>query len=262
MIEVQKETRLYLQAEAFSEIGLVCHGFTSALGGVSKGKIKGLNLGFRVEDDPESVRENYRLVGEDLGLRLEHTVLAKQTHTDTIRIVTKEDVGKGLFRESDIEDTDGLMTNLSEIPLVVFSADCVPLLFLDPKKKVIAAIHAGWRGTVKGIGKKAVDLMQERFSCDPKDILVAIGPSIGPCCFTFDEKDAGVFPKECCRATDNGKVLVDIWEINRRQLIEKGIQSEHITLAEICTVCHADRFYSYRTHKANTGRQGAVIMLK
>lgn len=262
MLEYQREQRLYLQSEQFTNTHLVRHGFTGRTGGVSSGKITGLNLGFRVEDNPQSVKENYRLMAEDLELNLASTVLAKQTHTDNIRIVTKEDAGKGISKESDIEDTDGLMTNLSGIPLVVFSADCVPLLFLDPVKKVIAAVHAGWRGTVKGIGGKAVSMMQEHFGSNPGDILAAIGPSIGPCCFAFDQKDAQVFPDAYLTPQGEGKVLVDIWAMNRDQLLQQGILPEHMDISSICTVCHADRYYSYRTHREHTGRQGAVIMLR
>ena len=256
------KNRRYLVSELLCQTGKVCHGFTERLGGVSKGKISGLNLGFRVGDDPNAVRENYRLVAEDLGLNLANMVLSKQTHTDNIRIVTQEDAGKGIVIESDIEDTDGLMTNLPQIPLMVFSADCVPILFFDPVRQVIAAVHAGWRGTIQGIGTKAVTLMQERFGSLPQDILVAIGPSIGPCCFTFSQEDATVFPSAYLTPQENGKVLVDIWSMNQDQLLRLGVPKANIDLSGVCTVCHADRFYSYRTHKEQTGRQGAVIMLK
>lgn len=262
MKHFQVQQRSYLQSELLTETNLVCHGFTGRLGGVSSGKIAGLNLGFRVGDDPTKVQENYRLVAEDLNLHLANMVLAKQTHTDNIRIVNQEDAGKGLLKESDIEDTDGLITNLSGIPLMVFAADCVPILFFDPVCRVIAAVHAGWRGTVKGIGAKAVTLMQTQFGSQPKDILVAIGPSIGPCCFTFDQKDAHVFPAEYLTPQGDDKVLVDIWAMNRDLLLASGIPDANIDLSGVCTVCHADRYYSYRTHKDRTGRQGAVIMLK
>ncbi len=261
MYELQTEDRVYLKSQSFSD-NLVCHGFTGRLGGVSQGNICGLNLGFRVQDDPDSVRENYRLVAEDLSLCYPRIVLAKQTHTDTIRLVTESDAGKGLTVPSDIEDTDGLITNLPNTPLMVFSADCVPLLFLDPEKKVVAAIHAGWRGTVKGIAGKAVSMMETHFGCHPKNILVAIGPSIGPCCLTFDPKDAEVFPSHYLSQGENRKVLVDLWAMNQDQLIDAGILPQHIDQSNVCTVCRADRYYSYRTHKEHTGRQGAVIMLR
>ncbi len=262
MKQIVFDTRSYLTSSAFEDTGLVCHGFTGRQGGVSAGTIEGLNLGFRVGDDPDAVHENYRLIAEDLHLNLNQMVLAKQTHTDHIRIVTQEDAGKGLCRESDIQDTDGLITNLTGIPLLVFSADCVPILLLDPVKRVIAAVHAGWRGTVKGIAAKAVTMMTEKFGSNPKDILAGIGPSIGPCCCTFDQEDAHVFNPEFLTPQANSKVLVDLWAMNRAQLLCVGVPDTNIDVSEVCTVCHADRYYSYRTHKDRTGRQGAVIMLK
>ncbi|MBR5152336.1 MAG: peptidoglycan editing factor PgeF [Clostridia bacterium] len=262
MQQYKTNGRLYLQSEPFLLTRRVSHGFTSRLGGVSHGKIEGLNLGFRVGDNPDDVMENYRLVAEDLGLNLSHTVLAKQTHTDCIRLITPEDMGKGISKPSDIEDTDGLMTNLKGVPLVVFSADCIPLLFLDPEKEVIAAVHAGWRGTLKEIGKKAVAMMEREFDCNPQDILAAIGPGIGPCCFAFGKKDAEIFPPEFVRETSPDKVLVDIWEMNRNQLLDAGLSPKNIDMSGVCTVCQQHQFYSYRTHKEHTGRQGAVIMLR
>ncbi len=258
---LKKSDRFYLQSALLSSPHLI-HGFTGKPGGVSTGKITGLNLGFRVEDDPGSVMENYRLVAEDLTFPMENAVLSRQTHTDNIRIITKEDMGKGLVRESDIFDTDGLITKEINIPLVVFSADCVPVLLFDPKTPAIAAIHAGWRGTIQGIVGKAVAMMKEHFSSNPKDILAAIGPSIGPCCFTFGEDAPDHFPAEFCTPQPDGKFLVDIWAMNQKQLLDEGLLPKHIDNAKLCTVCHADQFYSYRTHKENTGRQGAVIMLK
>ncbi len=258
---LQCEDRKYLQSSLFKKQGGIVHGFTGKNGGVSSGKITGLNLGFRVEDNPTSVLENYRLVAEDLGFPMECAVLSRQTHTDNIRLVTKEDMGKGLVKESDIFDTDGLITAEKGIPLVVFTADCVPILLYDPKQPVVAAVHAGWRGTVQNIGGKAVRMMQEQFGSDPKDILAAIGPSIGPCHFAFGKEATEYFPEEFCKPCEDG-YLVDLWAMNRKRVMEQGVPEENIEVAELCTVCHAEEFYSYRTHREHTGRQAAMIMIK
>lgn len=258
---LKRGERQYLQSSLLTDQNEVVHGFTGKAGGVSSGKITGLNLGFRVEDDPESVLENYRLVAEDLGFPMEQAVLSRQTHTDNIRVVTKEDVGKGLVKESDIFDTDGLMTAEKGIPLVVFTADCVPILLYDPKTPAVAAIHAGWRGTVRDIGGKAVRKMQEQFGSNPKDILAVIGPSIGPCHFSFGPEAPEYFPPEFCKPQEGG-YLVDLWAMNKSLLLAQGVLDEHIEVAEVCTVCRAEAFYSYRTHKEHTGRQAAIIMIK
>ena len=258
-MEYRRGNQLYLKSDLIEKCGGVKHCFTSRLGGVSQGKICGLNLGFRVDDNPKSVKENYHIVAEDIGLNLENMVLAKQTHTDNIRMVTREDAGKGITKISDIEDTDGLLTNEKGIALVVFAADCVPILLYDSKRGVAGAIHAGWRGTVKGIAGKAVEMMKTEYGSNPEDIVVSVGPSIGPCCFEFGMDAEDYFPTEYIKVVSDEKRLVDIWSMNKEQLLSRGIREENIDLLGVCTVCNSDKFYSYRTHRENTGRQTAII---
>ena len=250
--------RIYLKSDFFQKESVV-HAFTSSKGGVSKGLIEGFNLGFNTKDEKSSVLENYRLLACDLGLDIDQTVISKQTHTDNIRIVTKEDAGKGVTRVSDIEDTDGLITKVKNIPLVVFSADCTPILLYDDKKKVIAAIHAGWRGTAKKIAQKAVKLMKEHFNCKPENIYAVIGPSIGPCCFEFGSEATEIFDEKYLTPKGD-KYMVDIWAFNKDQLMLEGVKN--IDLSSVCTVCNSDKYFSYRTHKERTGRQAALILLK
>lgn len=260
--EYRPDDRMYVKSDILENSGMVNHGFSSRLGGVSRGIITGLNLGFRVNDSENSVKENYNLLARDLGIELDKTVLAKQTHTDNIRIVTNDDMGKGITRESDIEDTDGLVCNIPEIALVVFSADCVPVLLFDPIRKVVAAVHAGWRGTVKQIAAKCVKLMEDCFGSRPENILAAIGPSIGPCCFEVGEDTVANFGKEYITEKPNGKYNINLWAHNRNGLVRAGLLPENIDICKRCTVCENDRFYSYRSHRDKTGRQAAVIMLK
>lgn len=257
--EYRCEDRLYLKSNIFPSE--VIHGFTAKLGGVSHGNINGLNLGFRVNDDIDAVMENYRFVAADLGFELENAVLSKQTHTDNIRIVTDNDRGKGIVRKSDIEDTDGLVTNIKEIALVVFSADCTPILLYDKKRKVAAAVHSGWRGTVKGIAPKCVALMNKHFGSDPTDIVAAAGPSIGPCCFEIGADIVGEFEEKYVTPKNNGKYMVDLWVKNRDMLMASGLRAENIDFCNICTVCESDKYYSYRTHRDKTGRQAAIIAI-
>ena len=173
----------YLSFPMLRDTGLVTDGFSTRLGGVSEGCFSSLNLSFDRGDDRAAVAENFRRMGEALGIRCEDMVLSQQTHTTNIRIVTDEDRGKGITRERDYTDIDGLITNVPGICLVTTYADCVPLYFLDPVKKVIALSHSGWRGTVGKIGKKTVELMHEEFGSEPADILAAIGPSVCQDCY-------------------------------------------------------------------------------
>ena len=258
--EEKISNRIYLKSDFFEDES-VTHAFTTSKGGVSQGIIKGFNLGFNTKDKRGSVLENYRLLSLDLGFDLSHTVISKQTHTDNIRIVTKDDMGKGVTRESDIEDTDGLITDVKNLPLVVFSADCTPLLLYDKEREVIAAIHAGWRGTVKKIAKKAVSLMKENFECNPENILAAIGPSIGPCCFEFGREANEIFDGKYLTSKED-KYMVDIWSFNKDQLMLEGIPERNIDISSVCTVCNSNKYFSYRAHKERTGRQAALILLK
>lgn len=252
------DSRLYLKSNMIN----TPHAFTSKLGGVSKGDINGLNLGFRVNDDINSVKTNYSLVADDMGIDLNKTVLSRQTHTNNIRIISEEDLGKGIKKDSDIYDTDGLISNIKGSALIVFSADCTPILFYNEEKQVIAAVHAGWRGSVLKIASKCVELMEEKFNCNPEKTFVAMGPSIGPCCFEFGPDAPDIFGKEYVKEAENDKYLVDLWKYNYDLLTNCKIPCENIDLSKVCTVCHSDKYYSYRTTKDKTGRQGAIISLR
>ncbi len=254
--------RCYITDEKLSEISCLRHGFTTARGGFSKGKIEGLNLGFRVGDNIEDVIKNYEAVAADLDMTFSNMVLAKQTHTDNIRVVTKADRGKGLIRESDINDTDGLITNEKNTPLVVFAADCIPVLLTDKDGKAIGAVHAGWRGTVMKIPQKAVRLMAENYGIAPENIVAAIGPGIGKCCFEVGEEVAREFSEEFVTEKENGKFFVDLWQANYASLREIGVKKENISISKMCTKCGGDEFYSYRRMGEKTGRLGALIELK
>lgn len=251
--------RKYLRCDAFVKEGFT-HAFTTKLGGVSRGEVAGFNLGFRVGDKIGNVKENYRLLAEDLGLNLDKTVLAKQTHTKNIRAVTETDGGKGILRESDIEDTDGLVTDKVGMPLVVFSADCVPILIADVKTRAVAAIHSGWRGTVRNIAAEAVKTLEREYDCKPENLIAAIGPSIGPCCFEAHEDCAGQFESIYVRGMGDGKFKIDLWSAVQDRLKGAGVSKENIYCARECTVCKSDTYYSYRVHREHTGRLGAVIM--
>ena len=250
--------RIYLKSNKIN----TSHCFTSKMGGVSCGKINGFNFGFRVSDNPDSVKENFRLLAKDMDYTLENIVLSKQTHTKNIRIVTESDCGKGVVKDSDIEDTDGLVTNIPNIPLVVFAADCIPVLLYDEKKRVAAAVHAGWRGSVAGIVPECISIMKSYFGCNPSDICAAIGPSIGPCCFEFGPEAIECFGDKYITPLPDKKYKVNLWNYNCDLLTVAGILPENIDISGICTVCHCDKFYSYRTHKEQTGRQIASIMIK
>lgn len=147
------DTVPFLEYPMLRKTGLVYHGFSTRLGGVSEGCYASMNLSFDRGDDPEAVRENFRRIGNAIGVNVEDMVMSKQTHTTNVRVVTEEDRGKGVVKERDYTDVDGLVTDVRGICLVTSYADCVPLYFVDPVRNAIGLSHSGWRGTVGKIGK-------------------------------------------------------------------------------------------------------------
>ncbi len=259
-----------IKFDKLSDYDMIEHGFSTRLGGVSTGIFESMNLGFNRGDDDDNVKRNFLIISKALNMPYENIVLSAQTHTTNIRIVDEADKGKGIIIPRDYENVDGLMTNVSQIPLVTFYADCVPLLLFDPVKRVIAASHSGWRGTVNRMGKVTVEKMVEVYGCEPKDIIACIGPSICKECYEvsadvakafMDEfADSGyeniVFPK------DNDKYLIDLWEANRVILNMSGITNTNIDISGICTCCNSGWLFSHRATGGKRGNLAAFIMLK
>ena len=260
----------YLEYPMLKDTGIVRHGFSTRLGGVSEGYYASMNLSFDRGDRKEAVAENFRRIGEALGVRCEDMVLSRQTHTTNVRIVTDADRGKGITRERDYTDVDGLVTNVPGICLVTSYADCVPLFFVDPVKKVIGLSHSGWRGTVGKIGRKTVELMHERFGSDPADILAAVGPSVCMDCYEVSsdviEKFKEAFPENCWDQLfyekPDGKYQLDLWKANELIFLESGILPEHIAVTNVCTHCNSDILYSHRAAGDKRGNLCAFLALK
>lgn len=263
----------YLTFDLLSKAG-VKHGFSTRVGGVSQGCYESLNLGFRRGDSRENVLENYRRIGEALGMDYTRMCLSQQTHTTNIRIIEEADAGNGILRELPYTDVDGMITKVKNLPLVTHFADCVPLFFYDPVQQVVATSHSGWRGTVGKIGKVTVERMQEAFGCKPEDILCGIGPSICKHCYEVSgdvaEEFRQHFSKEVCdsilqKSTQHpenpDKYMLDLWEACRQNFLEAGILPEHIEVTDFCTKCHPELFYSHRIMGNERGSLAAFISL-
>ena len=243
------------------------HGFSTRPGGVAPAPWDSLNLGPSRGDDPENVRENSRRFCAVLGTAPEQAVLSQQTHTTNLRRVTAEDAGKGLIRPRDYRDVDALMTDVPGLALTVFSADCGVILLHDPVHAAIAAVHAGWRGCAGGILAKTVRAMTENCGTDPADLLAAIGPCIGPCCFETDDDVPAAMraalgaDAEPCLRYQAPKWHVDLSGLNRQWLLRAGLLPEHIERSELCTACRPDLFWSHRKMGERRGVQAAMIAL-
>ena len=267
--EVEKETP-YLEYPLFQKTGIVKSAFSTRLGGVSEGYYSSLNLSFDRGDDPARVLENFKRIGASMGVAVEDMVLSKQTHTTNVRVVTEEDKGKGVMRDRDYTDVDGMITNVPGICLVTSYADCVPLYFVDPVKKAIGLSHSGWRGTVGKIGKNTVQLMQEQFGSKPEDLLAAVGPSVCMDCYEVSEDVIGQFKEafeskywqELFYKKENGKYQLNLWKANELIFLESGILPEHMAITNVCTHCNSKILYSHRTMGNNRGNLCAFLALK
>lgn len=266
---VEKEGVTYLEFKAMQKLPII-HGFSTRLGGVSKGIYSSMNLSYSRGDDAEAVTENFKRFAKALGVSGESFVLSDQTHTTNIRRVGAEDKGKGFLRERDYKDIDGLITNEPGITLACFYADCVPLYFVDEKHHGIGLAHSGWKGTVGEIGRKMVEAMGKEFQSDPQDLVVGIGPSICRECYEVSEDVAlefqKIFPEDAydfiMDDKGNGKYQLDLWECNRRILKKAGVLDENILVSNLCTCCNPEFLFSHRASKGKRGNLGAFLALK
>lgn len=260
----------YLTYPAFDSLEGIMHGFSTRLGGVSTGIYSTMNLSFTRGDEESLVRENFRRIGDAIGFLPENLVTSDQTHTANVRLVTEEDRGKGFTRPRDYQDIDGMVTNVPGLVLSTFYADCVPLYFVDPVHKAVGLSHSGWRGTASRIGKVTVEKMAREFGSEPEDILAAIGPSICQDCYEVSEDVADQFKKtfdekywpEIFYKKPDGKYQLNLWQANRRILMEAGVKEEHISMPNLCTCCNPDLMFSHRASHGKRGNLGAFLGLK
>ncbi len=224
--------------------------------------------------EDENARENYLALGQQLGIRLEDMVKSKQTHTDVVKIVTRENGGDGILRALDESvPYDGLITNEKNLLLCTVEADCVPVYFYDPVKEVIAMVHSGWKGTVKKISEVTIQKMKSAFGSEPSDMLVAIGPHICKDCYevgqdVFGEFSRSFVPEEMekiFRQKNQEKYLLNLEEAVRLTLVKNGVAAENIFSTGVCTL-HSQvegySFCSYRRTKSKTERMLTAIMMK
>lgn len=262
--------------------------FSTRYGGVSHGCFSSMNMSFMRGDDPEDVMENIRLFSASAGFKPESIVMPHQCHSTNVQIVGKNERGRGVRLSllkncngetglADItgteEEIDGQITNEQDVVLYVLGADCVPVFIVDTVKKVISAVHAGWKGTVNDIAGAAIEKMKSVFGTDPKDIKAVIGPSICLDCYEVGEEVAKVFIDRYSNVysgndkyldivrpasgsfEDNptGKFYLNLWEANKTNLINAGVLKDNIDISGLCTRCRPDMFYSHRAHGNDRG---------
>ncbi len=268
---------LLLKYPLLEELGIVKHCFTTRIGGVSEGIFGTMNLSFTRGDDKSAVEENYRRLAEAMEVDYENFVFTDQTHTVNVRKVSMADAGKGLVRERDYQDVDGLITNEPGLVLSTFFADCVPLYFVDPVHWAIGMSHSGWRGTVARMGRVTLEAMQREYGTKPEDVICAIGPSICQDCYEVSWDVAEEFAKEfsgheqeilmespkneAIQEQADKKYQLNLWRANEIVLLEAGVKEEHIAVTDICTCCNPDVLFSHRASHGKRGNLGGFLCL-
>ena len=241
------------------------HAVSTRMGGMSKDPYSTLNLGFHTDDNPDNILLNREILCNRLDIPLDYLVCAKQVHKANVSLIEKGDWGKGSEDyDSGLNDTDAMVTDAPDIFLMVLVADCPAVVFYDSKKKAVGIAHAGWRSTLSRISQKVVKKMCETYKSKPQDIICGVSPSIGPCCYevgknlvdSFAGQGFGLADK--CVEQRNNKFFLNLWEINRVQLIESGIKEDNIEVARLCNSCHSELFYSARK-EGKTGRYAVLI---
>lgn len=238
---------------------------TTRGGGVSSGKYQSLNLGFNSGDHPDEVIQNREILSRSLNIPSAKLVFPKQVHSANIRFLQNNflqlsDEG----RKEILKETDALITDVKGLCIAIKTADCVPVLLYDCNKKVIAAIHAGWRGTVQNITALTIQKMVKEAGSDPRDILAGIGPSISPSVYEVGKEVWEQFSPEFYHQNGSGhsKRLLNLWKANFSQLMQSGVSFENIEIAEMCTYSDSSLFFSARRDGVNTGRMATGLMMK
>ena len=269
MLETRLQSLSIFQFQNLSKQGGIDHFVSTRVGGLSPPPYESLNLGFHVEDTPKTVLNNRERLAAHLGIPLSDFTVAKQVHSGTVTIVTERMKGYGAADlDTAVDETDAMVTDVAGLCLTVLMADCVPVLFFDPQERVVAAVHAGWRGTIKLAAQNTINTLRETFGCKPPEILAGIGPSIGPCHYEVGpevisqvEDTFGGTEGYINDESADGKGYFNLWEANKRQIIAAGIPVQNIEVAQMCTYCNPHLFFSERQQKGRTGRFGAGIML-
>lgn len=261
---------VWLTFPILEEISWVSHLFSTRMGGVSEGIFHSMNLSYTRGDKKEAVDENFRRIAGLLSCDVEEIVCSEQTHTTNLRVVGKKDGGKGITRDRDYRDVDGLLTDEPGVCLATFFADCVPLYFVDTKRRAIALAHSGWRGTVARMGQCVVEKMREVYGTNPADLTAAVGPSICQECYEVSEDVAQAFAEafrgpgqadELLLKKGGGKYQLDLWRANEIVLTEAGVPAERIQVTDLCTCHNSSYLFSHRASHGQRGNLGAFLRI-
>ena len=255
----------YLHSTLLGRCGFLEHAFCMRHGGVSGGDYHSLNMSYREGDDEFHVLQNWNLLASAFRIPVEKFLVLNQVHGNGVLVIeTKDD----LSGSRETLQYDATVTHYANLAICIKTADCLPVFVVDPKNKAIAAVHAGWRGTALGITAGAVQVMRDRYGSRPDELLAAVGPSIGPCCYEVDSAVADQFKSHADRdlffhaIEKKGRWMLNLLEANLSQLRRAGLSDARIDTAGICTVCQQNDFFSHRGSGGVTGRQINFLMIR
>ena len=259
----------YLTYDRLSEIPFINHAFSTRLGGVSRDEFTSMNLSFGRGDPDENVTENYKRFCKSAGFEYESLVASAQVHATVVRKVTDDNRGIGIYKPKDILSVDALITQDPRVTLVTYYADCTPVFFVDTKNKAIGLAHAGWRGTVGNIVGEVINSMKTEFGTNPADLICAVGPVIGVCCYEVSADCADEFRKlfdkdsKVVNKTDKSdKFMIDLALANSILLERAGVSHENIVVSDLCTKCNSELLWSHRATNGKRGTMSAFMCIK
>jgi polyphenol oxidase len=261
----KKHSIEYFESSLLGECDFLTHAFCTRLGGVSEHEYDSLNISFKEGDLESRVLQNWHRLAMAFAIPMDQFLTLNQVHGDDIFVI--KPFGD-YYSSSEAMNYDAIVTSRTNLAICIKTADCVPVSIVDRVKKIIAVVHAGWRGTALEIAAKVVRLFIEKYGSSPWDILTAIGPSIGQCCFEVDNAAANAFFKQknneafLFPGAKPGKWMLDLAEANRRQILNCGIPEANIDVFDLCTSCRQDLFFSHRGSGGITGRQINFMMIK
>lgn len=262
-----KNALCYLTFKELDKYDFIKHAYTTRLGGISENEFKSLNFSFASNDNKKCVNENYNIFCDSIGMDRHNLAVVGPVHEDKICIVTKTNMKSGDEIFTRFQETDGLITSEYGIGLVTSHADCCAIYMIDVNKKIIGLAHAGWRGTVKNIAGKLAEKFLNYYHSSSDDIISALGPSIGGCCFEVEKSLLDNFysldiPRTYKQSCENSeRIRIDLLEVNRQLLLKAGIKDKNIFKSDICTMCNHDLLFSHRATKGKRGTNIAYLSL-
>ncbi len=257
----------YLTFKGFEKYDFMNHAFSTRVGGVSSNEFKSLNLSFSRGDDAKCVEENYKIFCSALKFDPSLMVRALQVHGNVIKKISGEDIKDKNFKSSVFPETDGFITNGPGIVLATFHADCPAIFMIDPVQKAVGLAHAGWRGTVKKIAVSLLDAFIADYNSSKDNILCALGPGIGKCCFEVSKSIVPEFEKldiknsYSVESENKYKINIDLLEVNRQIILKAGLPAKNIFKSDVCTVCNRDLLFSHRATNGKRGNNAAFISI-